>query len=258
MLPRLPLAGRRILVTRTREQSSALAARLRHLGAAEVLEVPTIRIVAPVSYASLDGALAQIDSYDVLLVTSVNTARVLAARRPPPWPIQPFTASVGPATAAVLRELGLRSDLEPEPAVAESLVRELAPSARGRRMLLPQAAEARDLLPGALREAGATVDVIEAYRNELAEESRTLLAELFSDRTASVDAVTFTSSSTVENFFRLLDPERGAQIVSRTRSCSIGPITSNTLRRHGWEPTAEATTHDMEGLVAALVRLLGA
>ncbi len=252
----LPLAGRRILITRTREQGSTLAARLRALGA-EVPEVPTLRIVPPGSYAPLDEALAQIAGYDVLLVTSANTARVLAARKPPPWPVQPFTAGVGPATAEALRGFSLRSDLQPEPAVAESLVRELAPGAKGRRMLLPQAAGARPLLARALREAGAVVDAVEAYRNELAEESRKELRKLFSDGAAAVDAVAFTSSSTVNHFFDLLDRETGARVKSRTRACSIGPITSETLRRHGWEPAAEAAAHDVEGLAAALGRLLG-
>ncbi len=249
-----PLAGRRILVTRTREQGSTLVSRLRGLGA-EVLEVPTIRIVPPVSYAPLDQALAELASYDVLLVTSANTARVLAARQPPPWPAQPYTAVVGPATAAALRAAGLRVDFEAAPAVAESLARELAPGARGRRMLLPQAGNARDLLPRALREAGALVDVVEAYHNEAEEGARVLLQELFCGAEPAVDAIAFTSSSTVQNFLRLLDLEQGMRVMSAVKACSIGPITSGTLREHGWEPAAEATRHDVEGLLAALVQL---
>ena len=252
-----PLQGRRILVTRTREQSSGLAATLRLLGA-DVREVPTIRIMPPASYAPLDAALANIAAYDVLLVTSANTARVLASRRPLPWPRQPCTVAVGPATAEALRQAGLRVDVQPAPSVAESVVRELAPSARGKRMLLPQAAKARDLLPQALREAGAEVEVVEAYRNEPDESSRAALGKLFLPGQPPVDAVTFTSSSTVVNFLALLPEDFRSALPSRVRACSIGPITSATLRGHGWEPAAEAATHDVEGLVTAVIRCLAA
>ena len=253
----MPLAGCRILVTRTREQSSGLALSLRGLGA-EVIEVPTIRIVPPRSYAPLDAALAVVADYDVLLVTSVNTARVLAGRNPPPGPGQPHRVAIAPATAPDCHSVGLRVDLQPAPSVAESVVRELAPSAQGKRMLLPQAAEARDLLPDALRNAGAVVDRVEAYRNELEERSRGLLEELFRGEQGKVDAVTFTSSSTVKNFLALLPEASRATALSRVRACSIGPVTSATLRDYGWQPAVEAATHDVEGLVAAVVRLRAA
>ena len=150
------LSGRRILVTRTREQSSTLVFALRALGA-EVIEVPTIRFEPPASYAPLDAALARLGEYDVLLVTSANTARVLAERRPLPWSAQPYTVAVGPATAEALEAPGLRVDLKPEPSVAESVLRILAPGAAGKKMLLVRAEQARDVLPDGLRAAGATV-----------------------------------------------------------------------------------------------------
>ncbi len=244
------------MVTRTREQSSALARSLRQLGA-EVLEVPTIRIEPPASYVLLDAALARISEYDTLLVTSANTARVLAQRRPPPWtPSQPFTVAVGPATADALREAGLRVDLQPTPAIAESVVRELVPGARGKRMLLPRASIARDLLPDRLREAGASVEIVEAYRTVLEEKSRAMLQAAFDPGTPPVDAVTFTSSSTVENFFTLLGNDAARQALGGTRACSIGPITSATLRTFGSEPVEEASDHDLDGLVEAVIRAL--
>ncbi len=250
----LPLAGRRIVVTRTREQSSTLAEALREMGA-DVLEVPTIRIAPPASYAPLDDALARLAEYDVLLVTSANTARVLAARKPAPWSEQPFTVAVGPATAKALVQLGLRVDRQPQPAVAESVVRDLAPLAGGKRMLLPQAAVARDLLPRALRQAGATVDVVEAYRTVLVEESRAVLHAAFAPGVPPVHAVTFTSSSTVDNFFALLGCDAARQALERSLACSIGPVTSATLRERGVAPAVEAAEHDVNGLLAAVLRI---
>ena len=250
------LTGKRILVTRTREQSSTLAALLRAMGA-EVLEVPTIQIVPPVSYAPLDQALARVAEYDTLLVTSANTARVLAERKLPPWETQPYTVAVGPATTQALRDAGLRVDLQPKPAIAESIVRELAPTARGKRMLLVRALVAREVLPEGLRAAGATVEIVDAYQTVLAEESRVALRQAFADEANSVDAVAFTSSSTVDRFFALLGEETGKAALRKSHACSIGPVTSQTLREHEIEPAAEAVEHDVAGLVAAIVRLLG-
>ncbi len=246
------LSGRRIVVTRTREQGSKLVEGLRALGA-EVVEAPLIRIEPPASYAALDAALARIATYDALLVTSANTARVLAERILPPWAVQPYTVAVGPATAAALRASGLRVDLQPEPAVAESVLRALAPDAAGKRMLLPQAAVARDVLPAGLRAAGAAVEVVEAYRTVPEESSRALLTEVFA---GGADAVTFTSSSTAENFFALLGEAAARAALGRAAACSIGPVTSATLRGYGIEPAAEARKHDVPGLIAAVRALL--
>ena len=247
-----PLSGRRIVVTRTREQGSVLAAELRARDA-EVLEIPTIRVEPPNSFAPLDAALAKLANYDVLLVTSANTVRVLTTRKPPPWGVQPYTVAIGPATAEALRTAGLRVDLQPEPAVAESIVGALAPAAAGRRMLLVRAAIARELLPEALRSAGAAVDVVDAYRTVLAEESRPLLEMAFAK---PVDAVSFTSSSTVENFFALIGEERARNLLARGAACSIGPITSKTLRSFRVEPAIEAAIHDVGGLLAAILTRL--
>ncbi|RRA49445.1 uroporphyrinogen-III synthase [Acidipila sp. EB88] len=262
-LPPATLRGRRILVTRTRAQSSTLAEALRVRGA-EVIEIPTIRIEPPQSFAALDAALARLREYDTLLVTSANTAQALASRLATPWAHQPFTVAIGPATRDALLGYGLRVDLEPRPSVAESVIAALAPTAAGKRMLLVRAAVARELLPEALRAAGARVDVVEAYRTVLAGESAAKLAELFAGDehsgdqhpgAAEIDAVTFTSSSTVENFVALLGEGAAHRALARSRACSIGPITSDTLRRHGFEPAIEAESHDVAGLVRAIEAL---
>jgi uroporphyrinogen-III synthase len=249
-----PLAGRRILVTRTQEGSAKLSQRLRELGA-DAIEVPLIRIVPPASYEALDRALAQVADYDLLLVTSANTARVLAERKPPPWVSQPFTAVIGPATANAMRADGLRVDLQPSPSIAESLVQELAPTASGQRILLPRAETARELLPDALRAAGATVDVVAAYRTVPEAASLERLRTLFAPGAQTIDAVTFTSGSTVTSFFELLGEEADA-VLARTRAFSIGPITSKVLRARGCAEYKEAATHDLDGLIACLSQSL--
>ena len=241
-------------MTRTREQSSSLALGLRVLGA-DVVEVPTIRIVPPASYALLDEALARVADYDTLLVTSANTARVVASRKSPPWESQPLTVAIGPATAEALLEAGLRVDLQPMPAIAEAVIAALTPTAKGKRMLLARAAVAREILPVALRAAGATVDIVPAYQTVLAEESTGILRDALASG-ERVDAVTFTSSSTVDNLLLLLGPAELATLRESVHACSIGPITSATLRSHGMEPATEALSHDVEGLIRAIEALL--
>ncbi len=252
---KLPLAGHRILVTRTREQSSTLAAALKTLGA-DVLEVPTIRIAPPDTYAPLDAALARRSEFDILIVSSANTAQVLAARLPSPWLYQPWTVAIGPATAGALHEAGFQVNEQPMPAVAESVVRELAPRVRGKRILLPRAKVARDLMPEALRSAGAIVEVVEAYQTLLAEDSRSILQSAFAADAPPISAVTFSSSSTVTNFFALLGPEGAQAALAAERAYSIGPVTSATLRGYGIEPAAEAVRHDVDGLIQAILEML--
>ncbi len=251
---KLPLAGHRILVTRTREQSSTLTAALGTLGA-DVLEVPTIRIAPPDSYAPLDAALARRREFDILIVSSANTAQVLAARLPLPWGYQPWTVAIGPATAAALCEAGFRVDEQPVPAVAESVVRELAPQVQGKRILLPRAKVARDMMPDALQAAGAIVEVVEAYQTLLAEESRPVLQAAFAAGAPPVTAVTFSSSSTVTNFFALLGVGGAQAALVTARACSIGPVTSATLRGYGVEPAGEASQHDVPGLVEVVLQV---
>jgi uroporphyrinogen-III synthase len=256
----LPLAGRRIVVTRTQEGGAKLAGRLQELGA-EAIEVPLIRIVPPTSYEALDQALGRLPEYDVLLVTSANTARVLAERRPTPWNSQPFTAVIGPATAQAMRDAGLRVDLQPSPSIAESLVRELAPTASAKHILLPRAQTARELLPDALRAAGARVDVVAAYRTLPEERSGALLQALCSPGEPPVDAVTFTSGSTVHSFFQLLG-DQAHPWLRRMQVFSIGPVTTAVFAQYraaagSAEPRLfEAATHDLDGLVAMLVQHL--
>ncbi len=244
-----PLSQRRILVTRTRQQASELAARLESLGAHAVL-VPTIEIVPPESYAPLDAALDKLSSFDWLLFTSANAVEVFNHR----WnraSAPPRIAVIGPATARAVEALGLRADLVPERYVAESLAAELEPYAAKSHMLLIRAAEARDILPETLRAAGALLTVAEAYRNQIPSGSIAALQTLFVSSGKVPDAVTFTSASTARNLFTLLEAA-DLKLPEKILRASIGPITSQTLRELGHPPHIEAADHTIPALVQAI------
>ena len=237
-LERRPLHGRTVAVTRARAQASGLAARLARLGA-EVVEAPAIRIEPRPVEASLTG-------YDLVCVTSSNGASLLMDRLRDARELAGSTvAAIGPGTAAELRRRGVEADVVPERSIAEALVEALeAVPVEGRRVLIARASEARDVLPDALRERGALVDVVALYDTlpePLSEYQRAALAR--------ASYVTFTSSSTVRFFVQAADglPD-GARLVS------IGPVTSATAREHGLEVHVEAERHDIDGLVEALVR----
>ncbi|MGZ4295024.1 MAG: uroporphyrinogen-III C-methyltransferase [Solirubrobacteraceae bacterium] len=243
-----PLAGLAVAVTRARAQASGLAGRLRGLGA-DVIEAPAIRI------RELPGPAPELERYDLVCVTSPNGVRLLLERLYRAGrDARAFgtggaggagltcIAAIGPGTAAALREHGLVADVVPERFVAEGLVEALA-DMPVRRARVARAAEARDVLPDALRERGAEVDVVALYET-VAEP----MTERQRDVVAAADYVTFTSSSTVRFFFESM----AGRLSERTRLVSIGPVTSQALRERGREPDVEATRHDVDGLVDAL------
>jgi uroporphyrinogen III methyltransferase/synthase len=245
-----PLFGRRVIVTRAREQASGLVERLHELGAATV-ELPVIEIAEPADGgAALRGAARLVGTYDWVTFTSANAVvrffaalgevgadtRALGGRR---------VAAIGPGTADALASAGVRPDLVPERFVAESLL-EAFPPGPGR-VLLPRAAVARDALPGGLAERGYTVDVVEAYRTVVGRPSAEALVAA-----ATASAVTFTSSSTVTNFLAMA----GDVPVPPMVAC-IGPITADTARAAGLTVDVVAAEHTIDGLVTALVGALG-
>ncbi len=248
-----PLAGRRVLVTRAAHQAGKLSDGLRGLGA-EPVEVPVLEIRPPESYEALDAALQHLESYDWLVFTSANSVPIFQLRAMdlgiPLADLRARIAAVGRATAQALEKLAhLNVSLTPNEYVAESIVAELAPQVAGCHVLLARAAVARDVIPDALRAAGAAVDVVDAYRNVMPEAAPGLLREALRK---GIDAATFTSSSSVSN---LAEAARAAGIVfpfAGVAAISIGPITSQTLREFGWEPVAEANPHDVPGLIAAV------
>jgi uroporphyrinogen III methyltransferase/synthase len=247
-LEQRPLFGRSVVVTRARAQASGLATRLAALGA-EVVETPAIRIEPRPVAGEVRSAAEAIGEYALVCVTSPNGATLLmdalAETGKDARALANATiAAIGPGTAAELSKRGIRADVIPERSIAEALVEALQDiPVSGRRVLVARAAEARDLLPDALRERGAEVDVVALYDT---------VAEPLSDgqlnRAATADYVTFTSSSTVRFF-----TEAGGRVGDETRVVSIGPVTSEAARELGLTVDVEATKHDIDGLVDALL-----
>jgi uroporphyrinogen III methyltransferase/synthase len=251
---RLPLFGRRVLVTRPRAAAGGLSAALRALGA-EPVEIPTVRIAPAADPAALDAALDRLDAYDVLLLASARAVEALAARaaergvtleRP-----ALRVACVGPRTAEAARRHGLPVDLVPERSdgegLARAVARELEP--RGRRFLLPRSEIGRDALPDALAAAGGTVDAVAAYRTLPEEAGRDdLNARL---ETGGLDALTFTSPSTVRNFLAMLRPA-AREAAGRCVVAAIGETTAAALREAGLPPQVVPERPEAEALAAAL------
>lgn len=251
-----PLAGTRILVGRARHQASSLSASLRSLGAS-VVEIPFIEIRKPQSFQSLDAALRNLKSYDWLILTSVNGVEALWERRKKlRLTHKSFQhlqiAAIGPATKRALLKSGLKVKMVPEEYVAESVVRGLRDKVRGKRVLLVRAKVARDVIPDELREAGAEVDVVEAYETVVPQKSRERLRALMKNATRRPHLVTFTSSSTARNFAELLGPA-ATESLKDVQLASIGPVTSATLRELQLPVTVEAREFTMGGLIRAIV-----
>ena len=259
-----PLIGTRILVGRARHQAGSLSTSLRSLGAS-IIEIPFIEIRKPQSFAPLDDALNQLESYDWLILTSVNGVEALWQRlrklRIPRTRLKHLQiAAIGPATKRAIVKHGLKVKMMPEEYVAEAVVKGLHDKVNGKRVLLVRAKVARDVIPDSLRAAGAHVDVVEAYETVVPEKSKTRLRTLFKNKQRRPHVVTFTSSSTVRNFAELL---RGAKPKSSSTTkatalnniqfASIGPVTSATLRELELPVSVEAREFTMGGLVRAIV-----
>jgi uroporphyrinogen III methyltransferase/synthase len=248
----LPLAGRRIVVTRAAGQSSELVERLRELGA-EPISLPAIEFLPPEDWRPLDEAIARLPDYDWIIFTSANGVRFFLERLDASSrdlrSLRAQICAIGPATRRALEAAHLKADLMPDEYVAEKLVEafqsvELA----GRRILLPRAAVARDLVPVELRRRGAQVDVVAAYRTAPPADLPSRAREIFQSG-RKPDWVTFTSSSTVTH----LVEAAGAQALEGVRIASIGPVTSATIRRYGLQVAAEARVFTTEGLVQAIL-----
>lgn len=255
---RRPLFAQHVVITRTRHQASILREKLDELGAI-THEAPTIQLVPPDDWSHVDSAIQQINRYDWLVLTSVNGVSALAQR---------LTylgldarhlagdglrlAAIGNATAAALGDqLCIQADFVPTRFVAESLAGELVSqqNIRGQRFLLLRADIARPALPRMLADAGASVDEHVAYQTRVPDRLPDGVINLLRDQ--QVAWVTFTSSSTVKNLITMLGDDRGW--LDHAKIASIGPITTQTLREFGLNPTVEAQTSNIDGLVDAMI-----
>jgi uroporphyrinogen III methyltransferase / synthase len=247
---RLPLFGKRIVVTRARDQASMLTKALRELGA-EVIELPAIQIQPAPDFTALDNAITRLNEYQWLIFTSANGVRFFLERLDRSAldlrAISGRICAIGPATREALERFHLKVDITPERYVAEGLLEKLgAYELKGSRILIARAAVARDVLPAELTRLGAAVDVVEAYRTlppaDLTQRATELLRE-------TPDWITFTSSSTVTNLVDAL----GARQLKGIPCASIGPVTTATLYENGLQVAAEATEYTIAGLVDAIL-----
>ncbi len=252
------LHGQRVIVTRPLNQASELERMLEAHGAIPIT-IPALEIQPPANSDALDEALRAASRYAWVIFTSANTVERVAARvaelglRPLADTLEAARiCAIGPATKAMLGALGCHVSLVPEQYVAESVASAFdTVPLQGTRVLLPRAAVARDVVPDALRERGAAVDVVEAYRSVLPAASPAAIADLI-DRKEFVDWVTFTSGSTLKNFLAM----GGQPLLNQARVATIGPITSQVAAKHGVTVDAEADEYTAAGLVAAMLRYL--
>jgi uroporphyrinogen-III synthase len=251
-----PLAGKRILATRAEEQSQDLVAILESVGAVPIL-FPTIRIVPLDDNRELDARLQNLRDYDWVIFTSVNGVRHVFDRlKTLGLPARAFdnlkVAAIGPATEALLHQHGLVVSLRPDEYIAEAIVAALLARGpvTGKRFLLLRVDIARAVLREQLAAHGAIVDEIAVYQTALGQPE----AAAYEALRAGVDAITFTSSSTVRHFFDLLGDEAG-QIASGSVVACIGPITAQTAREMGLRVDVVAREYTIPGLVTALTDL---
>ncbi len=255
-----PLFGRKIVITRARAQASSMVTALNKLGA-QCIEIPTIRIDAPDDLTPLKESIENIKNYDWLVFTSVNgvkfffdtlfdmgkDVRVLGHLK---------FACIGPVTKERLGDYGIISDILPETYRAESVADAFsAVDIKDKKVLLPRAKKARTILPEELDKMGALVDDVVAYETGLCEDGKEELVTLLENN--EIDAITFTSSSTVSNFMSLLESKDAQSLLKDVVVASIGPITSDTARSFGIEPDIEADQFTIQGLTEALLTHYG-
>ena len=250
-----PLFGKRILVTRSRAQASRLTAGLEDLGA-DCLEAPAIRIQPPAdNYAALDKAIGSLADFDWIIYTSANgvehffsrlseaglDSRSLCGKK---------ICAIGSATAQALEKHGIKADIVPKEYRAEGILSAMYGKLKeGDKVLLPRAAEARSILPEELKRQGADVVVAPAYETVAGEADGTALAEELAN--SSIDAVTFTSSSTVKNLLKLLG-DNASELLKNVKIAAIGPITAETCKKNGLQVTVQAQEYTIDGLIQAV------
>ena len=251
-----PLFGKRILVTRSREQSRRMAELIGEIGGEAVL-FPTIRIMPPDSFEQLDEAIQEINRFDWVIFTSINGVdrffrRFFELREDIRDMAGPKIAAIGPVTARAIQELGLKVNRLAKQFTAEGLLVLFSPEeVSGKRFLIPRAEKAREVLPQGLVEWGAHVEVVPVYRTGFPEDAEIQTVRKMLE-TEFLNVVTFTSSSTVTHFVEMLNMKNLPEILRGVVIASIGPVTSATLRENGLSVDVEAEEYTIDGLVKAL------
>jgi len=250
-----PLMGKKVVITRAREQASNLTRRLSDLGA-DCMECPTIKVQPPDDIKPMDRAIQNLSSYDWLIFTSVNGVEFFFERLfSKGMDVRALhnlrTATIGPATAKKLLGFGLNSDIIPETYMAESVVEAFGKKEiSGKKILLPRAKQARPILPVELGKMGAVVDEVTAYCTKKVADSTNLLIKKLEEK--KIDLITFTSSSTVRNFRELLPSENFKTLMAGVTIASIGPITAQTAEKSGFDVHIVAKSFTIKGLCDAI------
>jgi uroporphyrinogen III methyltransferase/synthase len=252
-----PLLGKKVVVTRARAQASDMVRRLSNLGA-ECLEFPTIKVLPPKDMKPLDDAIEHLPGYDWIVFTSVNGVkfffdRLFEKNKDVRELNHLNTAAIGPATAQKLLNYGLKSDIIPKKYLAESVVEAFGKEhLNGKRILLPRASEARPVLPVELRKMGAKVNEVTTYLTKKDLENADLLTKQLKEKT--IDLISFTSSSTVRNFKTLLPSESFTELMHGVTVASIGPITTDTAKKLGFNVQITAEEYTIPGLCKAILQ----
>ena len=253
-----PLFGRRIVVTRAREQASVFLERLSRLGA-ECIEFPTIEVVPPENWDALDRAIGSLETYQWVLFTSVNGTKYFLKR------LEFFNkdvrdlkglkiGAIGPKTAETWYRLGIKPDIVPDEYRAEAVLACLKKhGVNGAKVLLPRAAQAREILPEELKKMGAKVDVAPAYQTIRPDHDTGRVREMLEKGT--IDMVTFTSSSTVSNFAEIFEPdsEHFQKWMARVAVACIGPVTAKTAHEKGLSVNLVPSEYTIEALTDRIV-----
>jgi len=249
------LAGKQILITRTREQSGDFSTQLKKLGAG-VVEFPTIEVVPPTRWKELDQAIDRLESYDWILFTSANGVNFFWQRlgergKSSHLPSSLKVCAIGPATADQLKKKGVSVHYVPKEFIAESILEGLKKSRmEGKRVLLARAKKARDILPRGLRKLGAEVDVVEVYRTVKPKGGSKKLKKLLTEE--KIDVITFTSSSTVNHFADLLRKEDLKKLVKDIAVACIGPVTARTAKEKGLKVRIQPKQYAIPALTRAI------
>lgn len=256
MFKNKPLSGKRVLITRAKDQSSSFARRLMELGA-DVIEFPTIEIAPPTSWLQLDQAIKDLNKFDWIIFTSANGVKFFFERfkkiKKTTFPSYLKVCAIGPATAKELKIRGINVDYIPKEFIAESILKGFEnKEIEGKRILIARAKKARDILPKGLKKMGAEVKVVETYRTIKPKGAKARIRKILKDE--KVDVIAFSSSSTVSHFIELLKGINFNPFLKNTLIACIGPVTAKTARDLGLRVDIQPDKYTIPALTHAIAK----